>query len=121
MSASNAPIAIETIIVDYVSTISDNYGSKNCYFKITDPEAQTKLKPILTQKCDECRLPIWKTADGTYYMMKVKDKHVPKTLLTNTELPAKLTFKYYCIDKDVSTPIQGYFVTLAEVNETENQ
>ncbi len=120
MSVSNTSIEIETIIVDYVSTKSDDYGNKNCYFKITDPEALNKLQTILAQSCDECRLPIWETDDGTY-MMKVKDKHVPKTLLTNTELPAKLTFKYYCIDKDVSTPIQGYFVTLAEVNETENQ
>ena len=120
MSVSNTPIEIETIKVDYISTKSDNYGNKNCYFKITDPEAQTKLKPILAQMCDECRLPIWITDDETY-MMKVKDKHVPKTLLTNTELPAKLTFKYYCIDKDDSPPIQGYFVTLAVVNETEKQ
>ena len=105
-------------------TKSDNYGNKSCYFKITDPEAQNKLQTILTQSCDECRLPIWKTDDGTY-MMKVKDKrcHVPKTLLTNTELPAKLTFKSYCIDKDDNTPIQGYFVmlSLAVVNETEKQ
>ena len=120
MSVSNAPIAIETIIVDYVSTKSDNYGNKNCYFKITDPEAQNKLQTILAQSCDECRLPIWKTDDGTY-MMKVKDKHVPKTLLTNTELPAKLTFKYYCIDKDDGTLIQGYYVMLTCVNETEKQ
>ena len=51
--------------------------------------------------------------------MKVKDKHVPKTFLTNTELPAKLTFKYYCIDKDDSTPIQGYFVMLTSVLKNE--
>ena len=120
MSTSNKPIEIENIIVDYISTKSDNYGNKNCYFKITDPESQTKLKPILAQKCDECRLPIWITDDETY-MMKVKDKHVPKTFLvnTNTELPAKLTFKYYCIDKDDSTPIQGYFVMLASVLKNE--
>ncbi len=53
--------------------------------------------------------------------MKVKDKHVPKTLLVDTESPAKLTFKYYCVEKDDGTLIQGYYVMLAMVIENEKQ
>jgi hypothetical protein len=55
------------------------------------------LNPILSQMCDEVRLPLWKTEDGEY-MIKVKKKYVPELLVAYTDLTVMLTLKYYCME-----------------------
>ena len=38
------------------------------------------MSAILSQQCDECKMPFWKTEDGEY-ILKVKKRHTPKTKL----------------------------------------
>ena len=90
-------IEIKNINVTYISTKTDNYDNTICYFKATDTKATNRLNPILSQMCDECRLPLWKTEDGEY-MIKVKQKYAPNLLAADTELTVMLVLKYYCME-----------------------
>ena len=99
MSSGGNTIEIENINVTYVKTKTDKFDNTICYFKITDLRAQNKLSPILSETCDECRLPLWKAEDGEY-LIKVKQRHAPTSLIPDTALTVMLTFKYYCMDKD---------------------
>ena len=48
--------------------------------------------PILSECCEECRIPIWITEEGEY-MLKVTQKYAPKLLVAGTVLTVLLTFK----------------------------
>ena len=112
-------IEIISVKLEYISTKDDNYGNKITYLKLIDNVK--KLKSIMDQQCDECRLPIWKT-DKDGYMLKCKDKFMPKHTFDNNDIfIADLQFKYYSINTD-TTLIQGYFlkVSLNENIENEN-
>ena len=73
---SNKPIEIKNINVTYISTKTDKFDNTVCYFKVTDTKAKKRLNPILDEKCDDCRRPIWITDDGEY-MLKVKRRCAP--------------------------------------------
>ena len=94
---SNKPIEIKNINVTYISTKTDKFDNTICYFKVTDSKAKKRLTPILSQMCEECRLPLWETDSGEY-MLKVKRKYAPDLLIADTDLTVMLTFEYYCME-----------------------
>ena len=114
MSAGGTVIEIKNIKVIHISTKTDNYNNTVCYFKVTDTKAKNKLNPILSQKGDECRLPVWKAEDGEY-MLKGKQKYAPTLLVPGTDLTVMLKFKYYCMDKN-DTLLQGFYAMMNVMN-----
>ena len=99
MSSGGKTIEIKHVSVTYINTKTDEFDNTICYFKITDLRTKNKLSPILSETCNECRIPLWKAEDGEY-LIKVKQRYAPTLLLLNTTLTVSLTFKYYCMDKD---------------------
>ena len=119
MSAGGDTIEIKDKNVEYISTKTDKFDNTICYFKITDLRAKKKLSPILSETCDECRLPLWKAEDGEY-LIKVKQRHAPTLLIPNTSLTVMLTFKYYCMDKE-GTLSPGFYVVMKVMNKSEDE
>ena len=76
MSAGGNTIEIKNLNVTYISTKTDKYDNTLCYFKVTDTKAKKKLSRILSEMCDECRIPLWKTEDGEY-LIKIKQRYAP--------------------------------------------
>ena len=116
MSVCESNIEIKNINVTYISTKTDKFDNTICYFKVTDTKAKKRLSPILSQMCDECRLPLWKT-ESNEYMLKVKPKNAQALLVTDTALTVMLTFKYYCMEV-ASGLNQGYYAILTEMNKS---
>ena len=117
MSAGGTNIEIKNLNVTYISTKTDKFDNTICYFKVTHPKAKKKLTPILSQMCDDCRLPLWETDDGEY-MIKVKQKYAPKLLVSNTDLTVMLVFKYYCMEVMDGVLNQGYYVQMKVMNKS---
>ena len=70
------------------------------------------MSAILSQQCDECKMPFWKTEDGEY-ILKVKQKYTPKTTLeVNDIVTLNLMFKHYCMETDGEKLLQGYYVKI---------
>ena len=118
MTSGGTNLEIKNINVTHISTKTDKYDNTICYFKVTDKNAPVKLKPILAQECEECKVPLWKTEDGEY-MLKVKQRYAPTLLNPDTTLTVKLTFKYYCMNKD-DTLLQGYYTIMNVISKSEN-
>ena len=116
MSVCESNIEIKNINVTYISTKTDKFDNTICYFKVTDTKAKKRLSPILSQMCDECRLPLWKT-ESNEYMLKVKPKNAQALLVTDTALTVMLTFNYYCMEV-ASGLNQGYYAILTEMNKS---
>ena len=67
----NNVIEINNIKLEFIITKTDNYENDISYLKVIDKQFKSKLQPIVSQMCEDCRLPIWKSDDG-FYMLKVK-------------------------------------------------
>ena len=111
MASGGTNVEIKNIKVTYISTKTDKFDNTICYFKVTDTKAKKRLNPILTEMCEECRLPLWKTDSGEY-MLKVKQKYAPKFLVADTDLTVLLTFKYYCMEVMDGVINQGYYAQM---------
>ena len=107
------PIEIKNIKVTYISTKTDKFNNTRCYFNVSDSKTKKRLTPILSQTCEECRLPLWKTEDGQY-MLKVKSKFAPQMLECQSEHSVKLLFKYYCMENDDGKLNQGYYTIMSK-------
>ena len=102
-------IEINDIRCEYITTKEDKYENEVSYIKIVDSGYKQKLKPILDQSCDECKLPLWKTDEGLY-LLKVKRKFMPKNEFEQNELfNGTLVFKQYCFENDENKLLQGYY------------
>ena len=119
MSSGGNTIEIKDINVTYISTKTDKFDNTVRYFKISGFDNKKLLSPILSETCDECRLPLWKAEDGEY-LIKVKQRYAPTLLLPNTPLTVSLTFKYYCMDK-AGTLLQGYYTMMKVMNKSEDE
>jgi hypothetical protein len=119
MSSGGNTIEIKDINVAYINTKTDKFDNTICYFKITDLRPQNKLSPILSETCDECRLPLWKAEDGEY-LIKVKQRHAPTLLVPDTSLTVMLTFKSYCMDRE-GTLLQGFYVVMKVIDKPEDE
>ena len=113
MASGGTNVEIKNIKVTYISTKTDKFDNTICYFKVTGFNNNKLLCPILSECCDECRIPIWITEDGEY-MLKVKQKYAPKLLVAGTDLTILLTFKYYCMEVMDGVLNQGYYVMMNE-------
>ena len=109
---NNNIIDINNIKLKLIITKTDNYENEISYLKVIDKQFKTKLQPILSQMCEECKLPIWKSDDG-FYMIKVKRKWMPERDFENNEIvTADLNFHYYNMAKEDGELLQGYYVKL---------
>ena len=71
------------------------------------------MQPIVSQTCDECKLPVWKSDDG-FYMVKVKNKWMPERDFENNEIiTGDLLFHYFNLAKEDGELLQGYYVKLS--------
>ena len=110
---NNNIIEINNIKLEFIITKTDNYENEISYLKVIDKQFKTKLQPILSQTCDEVRLPIWKSDDG-FYMVKVKKKWLPEREFESNEIvTADLNFHYFNLAKEDGDLIQGYYVKLS--------
>ncbi len=115
-------IKINKIDVTYINTKTDKFGNVNTYFKISGPNPKHKLKPILSQMCEECKIPLWETDEGEY-MLRVKKKYVPEfpeEPTPGTPLTLILVFKYYCMEIDGLLK-QGYYAQMFLYTIAENE
>ena len=71
------------------------------------------MQPTVSQTCDECKLPIWKSDDG-FYMVKVNKERMHERDFENNEIvTCDLNFHYYNMSKDDGELLQGYYVKLS--------
>ena len=105
-------IEIKDLKLEFIISKIDNYDNKISYLKIIDKGFKNKLQPILSQMCDECRLPLWRSEDGLY-MVKCKNKFMPEREFENNEIfNADLNFHYYSMEKNEEL-IQGYYLKIS--------
>ena len=100
-------IEIDNIRCEFITSKEDKYENKISYIKIVDTK---KLKPILSESNETCKLPLWLT-DEELYMLKVKTKFMKTDHAPHDFLNASLEFKLYSFENDESKLIQGYYVS----------
>ena len=106
-------IEVNNIKLEYIITKTDNYENEISYLKVIDKQFKTKMQPIVSQTCDECKLPIWRSDDGLY-MVKVKKKWMPERDFENNEIvTADLNFHYFNFAKEDGELLQGSYVKLS--------
>ena len=100
---------VNGLLTEYLSTKTDKYDNEVSYFKLIDKNLKGKMSAILSQQCDECKVPFWKTEDHEY-ILKVKKRHTPKNILDVNEIvTVNLTFKHYCMETNDDKLIQGFY------------
>ena len=72
------------------------------------------MAPIVSQICEDCRVPMWKTDDGLY-MVKCKNKFMPvgREFENNEIVTADLNFHYYTMSKEDGDLIQGFYLKIS--------
>ena len=103
---------VNDLLCEYLTTKVDKYDNEISYYKIIDDTFKIKMKNILKEQCEECRMPFWKTDDGEH-ILKIKTKNIipEKDLKNNDVVTLNMTFKYYCMQKDDKL-LQGYFIKI---------
>ena len=116
---NNNIIEVNNIKLEFIITKTDNYENDISYLKIIDKAFKNKLQPILSQVCDDCKVPVWKSDDG-FYMLKVKKKWMPeKDFERNEIITADLNFHFYQLAKEDGDLIMGYYVKLSTNDDNE--
>ena len=105
-------IEINNIKSEFTITKENDYNSEISYLKVIDKQFKSKLQPIVSQMCDECIVPVWKSEDG-FYMLKVKHKWMPHEFEKNEMFTADLNCHYFNMTKDDGNLIQGCYVKLS--------
>ena len=103
---------VNDLLCEYLTTKVDKYDNEISYYKIVDDTFKIKMKNILKEQCEECKMPFWKT-DDQEIILKVKTRNIipDKDLKNNDITTLNMTFKYYCMQKDESL-LQGYFIKI---------
>ena len=103
---------VNDLLCEYLTTKVDKYDNEISYYKIVDDTFKIKMKNILKEQCEECKMPFWKT-DDQEIILKVKTKNIiPEKDLKNNDITTlNMTFKYYCMQKDDKL-LQGYFIKI---------
>tara|TARA_B100000683_G_scaffold32130_1_gene28226 strand:- start:293 stop:685 length:393 start_codon:yes stop_codon:yes gene_type:complete len=111
---------VNGLLTEFITTKVDKYDNWISYYKVIDKNYKTKMSGILKEVCDECVMPFWKTEDHEY-MLKVKKKNTPKTIIDNGDIVTlNLMFKYYCMEKDDGL-IQGYYAKILSYDDDEEK
>ena len=100
-------IEINDIRCEYITSKEDKYENNISYIKIVDTK---KLKPILAESNETCKLPLWLT-DEELYMLKVKTKFMKTDHEPHDFLNASFEFKLYSFENEENKLIQGYYVS----------
>ena len=109
---TNTTININDLLVEFISKKENNYNANICYFKVVDPEAKIKMKPIRNLEEADVRMPYWKS-DGDSIILKVKDKFVNYSdeVERGCLYIANLDLEYYSIeDLENDKSIKGYYL-----------
>ena len=103
---------VNDLLCEYLTTKVDKYDNEISYYKIVDDTFKIKMKNILKEQCEECKMPFWKT-DDQEIILKIKTKNIipQKDLKNNDIVSLNMTFKYYCMQKDDKL-LQGYFIKI---------
>ena len=103
---------VNDLLCEYLTTKVDKYDNEISYYKIVDDTFKIKMKNILKEQCEECKMPFWKT-DDQEIILKIKTKNIipEKDLKNNDIVTLNMTFKYYCMQKDDKL-LQGYFIKI---------
>ena len=103
---------VNDLLCEYLTTKVDKYDNEISYYKIVDDTFKIKMKNILKEQCEECKMPFWRTDDQDI-ILKIKTKNIipEKDLKNNDIVSLNMTFKYYCMQKDESL-LQGYFIKI---------
>ena len=117
---NNNIIEIKDLKLEFIITKTDDYQNEISYIKVVDKAFKSKLQPILSQVCEDCKLPLWKSEDGIY-MLKCKNRWMPdeREFQKNEIFVANLTFHYYNMAKD-ETLLQGFYVKVSTNDEVDN-
>ena len=105
------------LLCEYLTTKVDKYDNEISFYKVIDDSFKVKMKSILKEMCEECRMPFWKTEDHEY-ILKVKTRNIipDKDLKNNDIITLNMTFKYYAMQKDDKL-LQGYFIIINSYEE----
>ena len=102
---------VNGLITEFITTKTDNYDNEISYYKVIDKNYKNKMSGILKEVSEGAVMPFWKTEDHEY-ILKVKKKYTPKTMIDNGDIVTlNLMFKYYCMEKDDGL-IQGYYAKI---------
>ena len=103
---------VNDLLCEYLTTKVDKYDNEISYYKIVDDTFKIKMKNILKEQCEECKMPFWKT-DDQEIILKVKTKNIipDKDLKNNDIVTLNMKFKYYCMQNDDKL-LQGYFIKI---------
>ena len=106
-------IEIKDLKLEFIITKADDYTNDISYLKVIDKAFKNKLQPIVSQMCEECKVPFWKADDGIY-MLKCKNKWVPegREFEKNELFTADLYFHYSNMLKDDGELLQGYYLKI---------
>ena len=110
---NNNIIEIKDLKLEFITSKVDDYQNEISYIKVVDKAFKSKLQPILSQVCDDLRLPIWKTDNGLY-MIKCKNRWMPegREFENNEIFNADLNFNYYTMEKNEAL-IMGYYLKVS--------
>ena len=110
-------IIIKDLEIQFITKKVNNFNTMISYFKIVDPKAEKKLKPVL-KLSDSLIKPIWKS--GAIYndvvddcwMLKSKYSHIEKTIMErNQKFKIDLVLVSFS-DPDTKDVIKGYYARL---------
>ena len=106
-------IEINNIKLEFIVSKTDNYENEISYLKVIDRGFKTKLQPIVSQICDDCRVPVWRTDDGLY-MLKCKNKFMPERDFEKNEIfNGDLNFHFYTMSKEDGDLLQGFYLKIS--------
>ena len=106
--------------LEFITSKVDDYQNEISYIKVVDKAFKSKLQPILSQVCEDLRLPIWKTEDGIY-MLKCKNRWMPdeREFQKNEIFNADLNFHYYNMEKNDAL-LQGFYMKVSTNDDADN-
>lgn len=112
-------IEVNNIRCEFIVSKKDKYENEVSYLKIVDKGYKQKLKQILEQDVNDNKLPIWKN-DDDLYMLKVKNKFMPKQEFENNELlNCNISFNQYSFSPENDKTISGYYAKLQVIDDKE--
>ena len=117
---NNNIIEIKDLKLEFITSKVDDYQNEISYIKIVDKAFKSKLQPILSQVCDDCKLPLWKSEDGIY-ILKCKNRWLPegRVFEKNEIFTANLNFHYYNMEKNDAL-IQGFYLKVSTNDDADN-
>ena len=117
---NNNIIEIKDLKLEFITSKVDDYQNEISYIKVVDKAFKSKLQPILSQVCDDCKVPMWRSEDGIY-MLKCKNRWMPdeREFQKNEIFVANLNFHYYNMAKDEAL-IQGFYLKVSTNDDADN-